>query len=95
MPGIKVRENEGFEQALRRFKRGVEKAGTLGEIRRREFYEPDSVRRQRAKAAAIKRARKKQMRDFQGPRTGAPSRSSSRTSSNTNGNRDFDRNRDN
>ncbi len=38
MPVIKVRENEPFDVALRRFKRSCEKAGVLAEVRRREFY---------------------------------------------------------
>ena len=36
MPVIKVRENEPFDVALRRFKRSCEKAGILSEVRRRE-----------------------------------------------------------
>lgn len=36
MPVIKVRENEPFDVALRRFKRSCEKAGVLAEVRRRE-----------------------------------------------------------
>jgi len=39
MPSVKVRENEPFEFALRRFKRTCEKAGVLAETRKREFYE--------------------------------------------------------
>ena len=39
MPSVQVRDNEPFEIALRRFKRGCEKAGILTETRRREFYE--------------------------------------------------------
>ena len=46
MPSVQIRENEPFEIALRRFKRGCEKAGILAETRRREFYEkPTSVRK--------------------------------------------------
>jgi len=37
MPSVQVRDNEPFEIALRRFKRGCEKAGILTETRRREF----------------------------------------------------------
>lgn len=66
MPGIKVRDNEGFDGAMRRFKRVVEKSGILSEMRRREFYEPPSQKKKRALAAAIKRFRKKQMRDTNG-----------------------------
>ena len=39
MPSVKVRDNEPFDIALRRFKRSVEKAGVLAEVRSREFYE--------------------------------------------------------
>ena len=37
MPVIKVRENEPFDVALRRFKRSCEKAGILADVRAREF----------------------------------------------------------
>ncbi|MEE3190368.1 MAG: 30S ribosomal protein S21, partial [Pseudomonadota bacterium] len=39
MPAVKVKENEPFDVALRRFKRSCEKAGVLSEVRRREHYE--------------------------------------------------------
>lgn len=63
MAGIKVREHESFESAMRRFKRTVEKSGVMSEIRRREFFESPSERKKRALAAAIKRYRKKQLRE--------------------------------
>ena len=53
MPVIKVRENEPFDVALRRFKRSCEKAGVLAEVRRREFYEkPTTVRKRRMSTTA-------------------------------------------
>jgi small subunit ribosomal protein S21 len=55
MPSVKVRENEPFEYALRRFKRSCEKAGVLAETRRREFYEKPTQERKRKSAAAVKR----------------------------------------
>lgn len=58
MPGVKVRENEPFDVALRRFRRSCEKAGVLTEVRRREFYEKPTVIRKRKAAAAIKRQHK-------------------------------------
>ncbi|MBY4676060.1 30S ribosomal protein S21 [Marinobacterium arenosum] len=59
MPSVKVKDNEPFDVALRRFKRSCEKAGVLAEVRRREFYEkPTSVRKRKA-AAAVKRHMKK------------------------------------
>ncbi len=63
MPSVKVKENEPFDVALRRFKRSCEKAGVLSEVRRREFYEkPTSVRKRKA-AAAVKRHAKKLQRE--------------------------------
>lgn len=59
MPVVRMRDNEPFEIALRRFKRICEKSGVLSEIRRREHYEkPTSIRKRKA-AAAVKRQQKK------------------------------------
>ena len=58
MPGVKVKEGEPFELALRRFKKQCEKAGILSELRRREHYEKPSVRRKRKLIAAKKKAAK-------------------------------------
>jgi small subunit ribosomal protein S21 len=54
-----VREDESFESALRRFKKQVEKAGVLSEMRRREHYEKPSVRRKKKALAARKKLLKK------------------------------------
>ncbi|MEN9947137.1 MAG: hypothetical protein RLZZ293_1523 [Pseudomonadota bacterium] len=59
MPEIKVRDTEYFEVALRRFKKAVEKAGTLTELRSRECYEKPTTERKRKMAAAVKRHYKK------------------------------------
>jgi len=63
MPSVRVRENEYFDAALRRFKRACEKAGILTELRRREFYEKPTQERKRKKAAAVKRHLKRVSRD--------------------------------
>ena len=55
MPAVKVKENEPFDVALRRFKRSCEKAGVLAEVRRREHYEKPSVKRKKKSEAARKR----------------------------------------
>ncbi|MBI3563019.1 MAG: 30S ribosomal protein S21 [Gammaproteobacteria bacterium] len=68
MPSVKVRENEPFDVALRRFKRSCEKAGVLSEIRRREFYEKPTTIRKRKMAAAVKRHHKKSGRGGGAPR---------------------------
>ena len=63
MPVIKVRENEPFDVALRRFKRSCEKAGILSEVRSRELYEKPTTIRKRAKTSAAKRHAKKLSRE--------------------------------
>ena len=63
MPSIKVKENEHFDVAIRRFKRACEKAGVLAEVRRREFYEKPTTERKRKGAAAVKRHLKKLARE--------------------------------
>jgi small subunit ribosomal protein S21 len=63
MPHVRVKENEPFDIALRRFKRSCEKAGVLSEVRRREFYEKPTAVRKRKAAAAVKRHIKKLQRE--------------------------------
>jgi small subunit ribosomal protein S21 len=62
MPVIKVRDNEPFEVAMKRFKKQCEKAGILSELKRREYYDKPSVRKKKKAAAAHKRALKKMRR---------------------------------
>jgi len=64
MPGVRVRENEYFDAALRRFKRACEKAGILTELRRREYYEKPTQERKRKRAAAVKRHMKRMAREY-------------------------------
>ncbi len=59
MPTVKIKDNEPFDVALRRFKRSCEKAGILSEVRRREHYEKPTSVRKRKNAAAVKRWQKK------------------------------------
>ncbi len=63
MPIIKIKENEPFDIALRRFKRSCEKSGILTEVRKREFYEKPTIKRKKAKASAIKRQIKKKFKN--------------------------------
>ncbi|MBI5638264.1 MAG: 30S ribosomal protein S21 [Nitrospinae bacterium] len=55
MPGIKVRDSEPFELALKRFKKQCEKIGVLSEIRKREHYEKPSVKKKKKIIAARKK----------------------------------------
>ena len=59
LTGVRVREGEPFERALRRFRRQVERAGILKEVRRRQHYEKPSIRKKKKALAARKRALKK------------------------------------
>ena len=58
MPLVKIREDESFESALRRFKKQCEKSGVLTEVRRREHYEKPSAKRKRKAVAARKKSTK-------------------------------------
>ncbi len=55
MPVVKIKDNENFDIALRRFRRSCEKAGVITDIRKKEFYEKPTWERKRKKAAAVKR----------------------------------------
>jgi small subunit ribosomal protein S21 len=59
MPGVRVRDGESFESALRRFKKQVEKSGVMFDMRKHEEYEKPSIKAKRKSAAARKRDRKK------------------------------------
>jgi len=54
---VRIEEGESLESALKRFKKKVQKAGILTEIRRREHYEKPSVKRKRKSAQAKKKRR--------------------------------------
>lgn len=58
MPVVQVREDESFENALRRFKRKCEKEGILTELKKRQHFEKPSVKRKRK----VMQARKKMLR---------------------------------
>ncbi len=60
MPGVKLKENDSFELALKKFKKQCEKAGILSEVRKREHYEKPSIKKKKKAIAARKRALKKQ-----------------------------------
>ena len=64
--GVRVREGEPFERALRRFRRQVERAGILKEVRRRQHYEKPSVRKKKKALAARKRLLKKMRKMVRG-----------------------------
>jgi small subunit ribosomal protein S21 len=53
-----VKEGEPFEKALKRFKKKVETAGILKEVRRREHYLKPSIRKKEKQRSAEKRRRR-------------------------------------
>ena len=64
MPVVKVRENESFENVIRKFKKQCEKEGILSEVRKREHYDKPSVRKKKKSIAA----RKKIIKSFRSSR---------------------------
>lgn len=59
LPGVYLGENDVFDYALRRFKKQVEKAGILSELKKRQHYEKPSIQKKKKEAAARKRLVKK------------------------------------
>jgi small subunit ribosomal protein S21 len=60
MAGIRVKEGESFEGALKRFKKKCEKAGILSDLRRHQYFEKPSERKKRKAAAARRKMVKNQ-----------------------------------
>jgi small subunit ribosomal protein S21 len=60
MAGIRVKEGESFEGALKRFKKKCEKAGILSDLRRHQYFEKPSERKKRKEAAARRKMLKNQ-----------------------------------
>ncbi len=61
MPGIKVRDGEPIEKILRIFKKQVEKAGVIADVKKHNHYEKPSIKAKK-KAIAARKRRIKQAR---------------------------------
>jgi len=59
LPGIKVRDNEGFDEAYRRFKKQVDRNLIVTEARARRFYETATEKRKKQKINARKKLLKR------------------------------------
>lgn len=59
MTGVRIRDDEAFEKALKRFTKSCEKAGILADIKKHQHFEKPSDRRKRKHNAARRKARKK------------------------------------
>ena len=62
MSEVIIREGDSFEVALKKFTRRVQQEGLLSEARRRQHYEPPSVKRKRKAEARERKARKARLK---------------------------------
>ncbi len=58
MTGVKVRDDESFEKALRRFNKFCEKTGILSDIKKHQHFEKPSERKKRKNNAARRKMKK-------------------------------------
>ena len=58
MTGVKVRDDESFEKALRRFNKLCERSGILSDIKKHQHFEKPSDRRKRKMNAAKRKPRR-------------------------------------
>ena len=59
MPGIKIRENESFDEAYRRFKKQADRNLVVTESRARRFFESQTEKRKKQKISAKKKMLKR------------------------------------
>jgi small subunit ribosomal protein S21 len=57
---LTVRDKESIQEAVRRFRKLVERSGIKKEMRRKEYYEKPSETRRRARLRSERRARRSQ-----------------------------------
>ncbi|MFQ5498546.1 MAG: 30S ribosomal protein S21 [Candidatus Zixiibacteriota bacterium] len=62
MTGVRVRDEESFERALRRFNKFCEKTGILSDIKKHQHFEKPSEARKRKLAAARRKARRNRIK---------------------------------
>ena len=55
---LTLRDNESIQEAVRRFRKLVERSGIKKEMRRREYYEKPSEIKRRARLRAERRSRR-------------------------------------
>ena len=59
MPGIKLRDNESFDEAYRRFKKQIDRNLVVIESRSRRFFESKTEKRKKQKISAKKKMLKR------------------------------------
>jgi len=58
LTGVRVRDDESFERALRRFNKFCEKSGILSDYKKHQHFEKPSETRKRKMAAARRKSRR-------------------------------------
>lgn len=58
MTGVRIRDDESFERALRRFNKFCEKTGILSDYKKNQHFEKPSAERKRKIAAAKRKAKR-------------------------------------
>jgi len=62
MVGVKVKDGESIDEALRRFKRECARDGILRELKKREYFRPASVvRKEKLQESLRRRSRMRKM----------------------------------
>lgn len=64
MTKITVYEGESFDNAMRRFRKSVERAGILRDVKKHDVYEKPSEKRKRRHIAARKKELKRQREEL-------------------------------
>jgi small subunit ribosomal protein S21 len=59
MTVVRIRDDESFEKALRRFTKSCERAGILADVRKHQHFEKPSEKRKRKMAAARRKSRRR------------------------------------
>lgn len=63
MNGVKIRDNENIEKALKRFSRTMDDSGVLSEVRNKQHYDKPSVIKRAKTKAAIRKVQMNQIHE--------------------------------
>jgi len=64
MVKVTVYDGESFDNAMRRFRKSVERAGILKDVKKHEIYEKPSEKKKRRRIAARKKEMKRQREEL-------------------------------
>jgi len=64
MTKVTIYEGESFDNAIRRFRKSVERAGILRDVKKHEVYEKPSEKRKRRQIMARKKELKRQREEL-------------------------------